>query len=485
MTVNDFNLCNKSASITITQPITYASTKIVDSVTCNGTATGKAKITVTGNTTPYTYLWNDGTTKDSIINKSIGTYSLITTDIKGCKKFDTITLYQPSAVVASIVTKTNVTCFGLSTGSATATAVGGSPSYTYLWDNAVNAATTNTLNANNHKVIVTDKKGCKDSTFALINQPPVLNVTLNDTNATKCYGSKDGKAIVNVNGGNYPYNYNWAPAALDNDSIVDTLAMGIYKVIVTDSKLCKDTLLGIVIKQPDTMTLSFAMTPVTCNGFSNGKAKVMAVGGTGGTYTYLWSPGGGTNDSIVGKIAGTYSVNVKDINLCQKNNSVIITQPTALNTISSYGDSVKCFNDINGKAGVHIRGGSLPYSFAWSTLPLQTDSNAINLSAGTYYVTTTDAKTCVKIDTLQILAPATLDASAVIDSVVSCHGGSDGKVKVNAIGGNGTFTYNIGTGNVTNSLFIGLIATNYTITVTDQKGCKSQASDCGYPAHSV
>lgn len=476
VTVKDFNLCTKSGSVTITQPAVYASAYTIDSAKCNGSSTGKAKIQVAGNNAPYTYLWNDGTTKDSIINKLSGQFTVITTDTKGCKKYDTVSIKQPAALVANIIAKSDVTCFGLTNGTATAGASGGNGGFTFAWDNGANTATTNTLNANNHKVVVTDMKGCKDSAFALINQPAVLDVTLVDTNATKCYGSKDGKAIVAVTGGNYPYNYNWNPAAADNDSIVDTLATGTYKVIVTDNKNCKDTLTGIVITQPDTMTLSFTPTHVTCYGYNNGKAKVSAIGGYGNTYTYQWSPGGETTDSITGKISGTYTVTVKDFNLCSKVGTVTITQPTALQTISLITDSVKCAADTNGKAVIHMSGGTKPYSFQWSTTPIQTNSIAWSLQFGTYYVTTTDAKNCIKIDTTIVQTPNPLFASAAVDTVVSCHGGSDGKISVTATGGNGTYKYNIGSGLQTSNLFTGLSAQFYSITVTDQKGCSDTAN---------
>ncbi|MFN8397315.1 MAG: SprB repeat-containing protein [Bacteroidia bacterium] len=53
------------------------------------------------------------------------------------------------------------------------------------------------------------------------------------------------------------------------------------------------------------------MSPVSCNGGSDGCAYVQATGGPSGTYTFQWS-NGGTNDTICGLTAGMYYVTVTD-----------------------------------------------------------------------------------------------------------------------------------------------------------------------------
>ena len=94
-----------------------------------------------------------------------------------------------------------------------------------------------------------------------------------DTNPATCFGLSNGEAIVGTTGGNYPYtNYNWSPSSAETDSSVNTLAAGMHKVIVTDTKGCKDTLNGIVIKEPDTISLSFTKTDALCKSTATGKS---------------------------------------------------------------------------------------------------------------------------------------------------------------------------------------------------------------------
>ncbi|MBK7958662.1 MAG: SprB repeat-containing protein [Bacteroidetes bacterium] len=304
-----------------------------------------------------------------------------------------------------------------------------------------------------------------------------------DTNPAKCYGLSNGEAIVGTTGGNYPYtNYNWSPSSAETDSSVNTLAAGMHKVIVTDTKGCKDTLNNIVITQPDTITLSFTKTDALCKSTATGKSKVTAVGGNG-AYTYLWT-NGSTADSAVSLAAGTYSVTVRDAKLCQKVGSIIITEPTQLIGQTNL-DSISCFGLSNGKIVLNsISGGVKPYTYLWNTIPAQTDSIADNIPAGIYTITITDKNLCsIQIkDTLK--QPLLLRASGVIDSVL-CFGNSNGKVDINNVsGGNKGYSYKICNGigcssfgtAQSNSNFVGLPTDWYTVRVTDMKGCIKDTS---------
>ncbi|MBK7958660.1 MAG: SprB repeat-containing protein [Bacteroidetes bacterium] len=217
-------------------------------------------------------------------------------------------------------------------------------------------------------------------------------MSLIDTNPATCFGLSNGGAIVGTAGCNYPYtNYNWSPSTIETDSSVNTLAAGIHKVIVTDSKGCKDTLNGIVIKEKDTLSLSFNFSNALCFGSATGKSKVTAAGGNG-AYTYLWT-NGSTADSAVGLISGIHSVTVKDAQLCQKVGSIIITEPTLLIS-SKQSDSVKCFGGSTGSAKIIPSGGTPSYTYLWSTGA--TIDSITSRTANAYYVTTTDSKGCQK-----------------------------------------------------------------------------------------
>src|SRR5439155_1586408 len=104
---------------------------------CNGGIDGSINITVDGGTAPYKYAWNTtpAQTAFTAIDIKAGTYSVTVIDANNCQLKRTIILAEPTAVAVSTVQK-NVLINGENTGSATATASGGTPGYDYSWSSA-------------------------------------------------------------------------------------------------------------------------------------------------------------------------------------------------------------------------------------------------------------------------------------------------------------------------------------------------------------
>ncbi|MBK7959490.1 MAG: gliding motility-associated C-terminal domain-containing protein [Bacteroidetes bacterium] len=254
------------------------------------------------------------------------------------------------------------------------------------------------------------------------------------------------------------------------DSNINNLIKGTHSVTVTDFKNCIDTVKNIIITSPDTIKIAFTMSPTLCFGGSSGYAKAFASQGYG-PYSFVWSTGG-VNDTIMNAPLGTYTVTVTDFNNCKNISSVNVTQPPQLISFNKKQDSVKCFGESNGAAHVQIQGGIRPYSFSWSSSPVQTDSNATNLPSGDFVITTTDSNSCVRLDTISVKEPLDLNTTVTIDSVVSCFGYNDAIVTINATGGNGGNLYNIGNGNRLSNKFTGLDSGVYFVTTKDFKGCE-------------
>lgn len=105
-----------------------------DNSSCYGSLDGSIDITVTGGVSPYTYLWNTRYTNESTSFVGAGTYTVIVTDAVSCKDTFEITVGQPTIVSPSFNT-TQPGCQGYSNGSIDLSVTGGTPGYTYLWDN--------------------------------------------------------------------------------------------------------------------------------------------------------------------------------------------------------------------------------------------------------------------------------------------------------------------------------------------------------------
>ena len=136
--------------------------------TCGGGTNGTAAATPTGGTAPYTYKWSTNATTPSVSGLIAGNYAVTVTDARAATGIKVFTISNPTAVSATIAS-VNAGC-GLSNGSATATPLGGTAPYTYLWSNAATTAAIATLAPNTYTLTVKDSKNCVGTASAVVGE---------------------------------------------------------------------------------------------------------------------------------------------------------------------------------------------------------------------------------------------------------------------------------------------------------------------------
>ncbi|HEV7232276.1 MAG TPA: gliding motility-associated C-terminal domain-containing protein, partial [Bacteroidia bacterium] len=209
----------------------------------------------------------------------------------------------------------------------------------------------------------------------------------------------------------------------------------------------------------------------------NGAATISASGGTP-SFTYAWTPSGGTAATATGLAAGTYTCTITDANSCTHVQAVTITQPVAaLNATSNTHTDILCKGNSTGVAGVNVTGGTTNYTYNWSGGTITTGQatpTASGLAAGTYTCSINDANNCTTSLVFNITQPAnSLAVSSNTQTPTGC-GTATGTATVAVSGGTGVDTYTWapapggGQGSPTAT---GLSATNYTVTVHDNNGC--------------
>ena len=104
-------------------------------MSCCGADDGEVVSSATGGTLPYTFVWDDDDLQPTSTATGLdgGTYTVVLVDSLGCDTTATATITEPALLVAPITAVTNVGCKDDSTGSATVSASGGNPPYTYAW----------------------------------------------------------------------------------------------------------------------------------------------------------------------------------------------------------------------------------------------------------------------------------------------------------------------------------------------------------------
>lgn len=225
------------------------------------------------------------------------------------------------------------------------------------------------------------------------------------------------------------------------------------------------------IPQTSNMTLTSTFQDATCNS-CNGTATVTPNGGVP-PYTYSWnSVPIQTTQTATGLCAGTYIVSVADATGCASGSDTIVINTIGGVGVTSTGAPVLCFGGSTGSATASPVNGQSPYTYSWSTTPVQTGQTATGLSAGTYTVLITDAQGCTDTSIITISQPPQLTASTSLVNDALCNGSSDGSVSATGAGGTGSFTYSWNTIPAqTTQTATGLSAGTYMVTVTDANGC--------------
>ncbi len=465
VTVTDQNGCSSTSSIIVDEPNLLTSGISGVDILCNGDNTGSVDLTVSGGTSPFSYIWSSGDNTQDISGLNAGTYNVTVSDFLGCQTTNSITLVEPQPI-SSIIIGTDVSCYGGNDGSADLTVSGGTPGYSYSWSTGATVGDISGLSANTYNLTITDNNSCTVTDNITINQPLELNLTFTSTNVS-CNGGANGSIDLTPGGGTSPYTQIWSNAATTED--ISGLTAGTYSVTVTDNHGCQITG-NKSVTAPTSLTASIVKTDALCNGSSDGTANLTVGGGTS-PYSYAWS-NAATSEDLSGLSAGTYSATITDGNSCQITTSTTINEPAGL-SLTITGTDVNCNGGSNGSATISIVGGTPAYTYLWNTG--QTSGNISGLSAATYTLTVTDNHSCTVANSVTINEPAALTAS-ITNTDASCYGYNDGIADLTVTGGTGPYEYAWSTGETTEDI-VNLTAGNYSVTVTDFNNCTTNTSD--------
>lgn len=487
-TVIDGNGCTTTRNVTITQPAAALTSSLSaqTNVQCFGNSTGSATISANGGTAPYSYGWNTipVQTGSTANNLTAGTWTCSITDARGCTTTQSVTITQPiSAIGSSISTQANVGCFGGNNGNATVDVSGGTAPYTYSWNTspAQHTATATGLTAGTWTCSIVDANGCSTSRSATITQPAVAIALSIGTQANvSCFGGSTGSATINVSGGTGPYAYSWNTVPEQTNASATGLAAGTWTCTVTDANGCTATR-NITITQPAAALVGSvgARTNVSCFGGNTGNATVSASGGTG-PFTFSWNTSPVQNSATAGSLtAGTWTCTITDARGCTTTQDVTITQPAAPLSASLVSQlNTGCFGANTGTATVDAAGGTAPYTYGWNTTPAQNGATAINLAAGTWTATITDARGCTAMQSVTVTQPsAGLSTSVGGQTNVGCFGGNTGAASISASGGTGPYGYSWNTAPTQHTASANnLAAGTWTCTIIDANGCTTTRS---------
>jgi len=451
-----------------------------------------------------------------------GEYLLEVTDDNNCLKDTLFTIDRPDSLEIINESFTPLSAQGATDGSIDVDAAGGTPPLSYVLHQILPADTValdttangefGGLGKGTYYVEVFDVNDCgriQSSDFYISS----LQIDFTVRPVT-CALDSNGRVIAEVIGGIAPLRYEWTSWGGDTLRITegmqvkDTLspvAGGRYVLNVTDDtgNNKRDTAtvfepdpLEIVNIIPDTLSSASASdASITINATGGNDSIIFEITNLNVT-TYLERDTiESVNDSASAQFsnleAGLYEITVYDEKGCgyDVDSTHVIHYEL---TVSK--EDILCNGQNNGLAVASISGGTNPFTYDWGiathTIDYRVDS-LTNRSDGWYYVTVTDANGFALTDSVEIIAPPPLTATAVTEqancpySHIAVGGDDIGSIQLSTSGGvpfgdpDNRYHYyweEIGDTIPGKDSLVGIKGGDYQVRIIDQNGCTLEKS---------
>ena len=351
-----------------------------------------------------------------------GTYNFKTADI---------TNFSPSALDISLPN-----CSGDATASIYIEVGGGTPPYTYTWQDGTEGQNLENLVAGEYVVTVTDANNQTETLEVNVGEPNALDLMIQQT--------EDGLQAY-VGGGREPYTYNWSDGSTE-PSI--GLMEEAYTLTVTDKNGCEVSL------SANVLTVNAEVVNIACKGENTGSVELIE---PSSEYEYTWNTGS-NETSLQNLNAGMYSVTVKNIN--EEN-----VQSTFSFAVTEAEEALQGSVQISAYDGsCEVTGGVEPYNIQWSNG--SNEAAITDLGDGADSLMVTDALGCTIVMPYHVIG---LTASI---KELDCNGDTNGNMLLTPSGGTSPYTYEWNDGNTYQNRY-GLGGGIYNVKVTDATGAEN------------
>jgi gliding motility-associated-like protein len=220
--------------VTITTEVSIAELAFVTADVGCVPNSGSATANITGSAGPFTYDWSPGNGSTQTINGlAPGDYTVLVQATGMCPVQGTTTVNTSADALEVEVTHTDVSCAGLSGGTATVVVSGGSGTNTYAWSPTGGTdAVASGLQAGDYSCVIADDAGCTATVDVSILEPDP--VVLNVGAAPELCVGQTATLVADAEGGVPNYTYTWSPSGPDIAPVVATD----YTVFATDANGC-------------------------------------------------------------------------------------------------------------------------------------------------------------------------------------------------------------------------------------------------------
>lgn len=448
---------------------------VVKQNNCPFNANGTVTISSSGGNPGYEYRYNNGTfqTSPSFLGLMNGPFSYSVRDRNNCIRNFLDTLRSHSKPILNTTMIRNVSCYGLTNGRIRVNTSAGKSPFTYSWNIAGSADSIVNLPSASYTAFVSDSNGCKDTLSIQITQPDSLRASL-VVKHPLCHLYTDGSIKVLPIGGTPPYQYSFNASSFSNIDSIGSLAGALYTIQIRDSQSCARTYTTTLIN-PSALQLSLLTDSVKCFGGNDGKIRFIASGGIPG-YTYRINSLAYDTFRLKSNLtAANYNVSLRDTNGCIKDSSIQVFTYAPLSMVRNILDTIRCKNGNDGRISITASGGRSPYTYSINSGTFQVSNIFPNLNTGMKYLRVKDAYNCEYLDSIFMVNPTGMTSNVTIQKNVSCFGQSNGKARVNVMGGQPPYSY-LWSNSVTLDSNATLNRGLHYVLMTDTKNCKDSVA---------
>jgi hypothetical protein len=306
-----------------------------------------------------------------------------------------------------------------------------------------------------------DPTNCDTATVTIMvtKATPILIVTA--TNKPILCKGETASLTINVTGGQGQYQYSINGGAFTDNNYYSYLPGGVYNIRVLDLVSNFITTTNYTITEP---------TAVTATSMIEGQIAIITA--TGGTLPYQYSLDGvnyQASNVFPNLAPGNYIFRARDSQGCGATIPASILP--VLTSVAAITKQIDCIS--NASLMVTTVGGQTPYTYSINGATYQTSNVFNNLLAGSYNIVVKDALNTVANSNTITITPLIPITATFTKINVSCKGGNDGSITINALGGEASFFYSIDNGlTYTRSpVFTNLTPKTYYLTVKDTNNC--------------
>jgi len=482
----DFMLSTSASGTIISEEsATLSSAMTSQNVSCFGGTDGFASIEVSGGQEPYSFQWSNEETSANITMLQAGTYTVTIMDSAGDSKEENITITQPEPLSIELISQSNIDCTN-AVGLAEVNATGGTPAYTYVWEDIQGAAVS--LTAGEHTVTVTDANDCaetstitieRDTELPQVNAGPAKEIDCNNPFAVLEGIADEGSNIA----------YLWSTSngsILDAETTLTPLveAAGIYTLLVTNTTSGCSASSQVDVKTDVELPIANAGTTKQLSCEEETTTLDGSGSSTGDDIIYQWTTENGIlrNPTAIRASAsqqGLYTLTVSNTrNGCSSTAAVNVIQdinmPTAVAGNTQQLDCTTGTATLNGNGSAGV-----DFIYSWETEDgiIESGENTLTpvvIAPGTYQLTVRNrTNNCDASSSVVVTDGIQLTANAGADEDLGC---STGAVKTlngaqSSTGKDIVYEWNTTDGNIisdSTSFLINVDAPGtYTLTVRD------------------